>query len=292
LGADSIVGGDGIDLVQFNNSALRRNFTLVVSDSFMTPDGSMITGVERVDHEGSVGVDLITGGAYGDIIDGNGGADQLLGMGGNDTLIGNGFGRNGPVAAVLLGGAGNDFISYSQFSGGERIEGGAGIDVLEFTLPGLGVVFSAASLRGTYQMANGATLGGFERVDMFATNGADKVRGGAFGDTIVGLLGNDTIYGGGGADELYGGGGNERLYGGAGNDRLFCVSGSNVVLGGLVRLYQGAGGRAGRPDRGFHDWQRQDQAGFTGFRHCQGRAVCWRFCAGHGGGGWQRPYSV
>lgn len=232
LGADSIDGGDGIDLLEFNTNAIRRNVTLVLSDSFVMPDGSTVTGVERIDYDGTLGVDLITGGAHADIINGQGGADQLSGLGGNDTLSGNGASRSGPVAVVLLGGAGNDFISYSVFSGGERIDGGAGIDVLEFDLEGSGVVFAAASLRGSWVMANGATLSGFERVDMFATKGADRVSGGSFGDTIVGLLGNDTLYGGDGGDELYGGGGNERLYGGAGNDRLFCADGSNAVFGG------------------------------------------------------------
>lgn len=232
LGADVIDGGDGIDLLEFQTNVVRRNFTLVVSDSFVMPEGTVVTGVERIDYEGTLGVDLITGGAFGDILKGGGGADSLLGLGGNDTLTGNGFTRGAPLAVTILGGAGNDVISYSQFGGGERIDGGAGIDVLEFTLQGNGVVFAAASLRGSLVLANGATLGGFERVDLFATNGADKVRGGAFGDTLVGLSGNDTLYGGGGGDEVYGGGGNERLYGGAGNDRLFNGDGANVLFGG------------------------------------------------------------
>lgn len=234
LGADSIDGGDGIDLLEFNTNAIRRNFTLVVDDAFTMPEGTVVTGVERIDYQGTPGADLITGGAYADIITGGGGADQLLGGGGNDSLSGNGVSRSGPVASVLLGGAGNDFVSYHTFSGGERIEGGAGFDVLQFSLRelGKGVEFAAVVLRASHTLTNGTVLGGFERIDVTGTAGDDKIKGGAFGDTINGMAGHDSLFGGTGADELYGGGGNERLYGGGGNDRLFAIDGANILFGG------------------------------------------------------------
>ena len=62
------------------------------------------------------------------------GADRLIGNAGNDTLVGNGG------ADVLLGGAGNDLLRLSdggvtQGAMGSffKIDGGTGVDTLEFT---------------------------------------------------------------------------------------------------------------------------------------------------------------
>jgi hypothetical protein len=68
------------------------------------------------------------------------GADRLIGNAGNDTLIGNGGGD------VLLGGAGDDWLKVSD-SGFFKIDGGTGVDTLEFT-NALGTADTPFSLSG------------------------------------------------------------------------------------------------------------------------------------------------
>lgn len=65
-----------------------------------------------------------------------------------------------------------------------------------------------------------------------ASEGADRLRGGAGGDTILANGGDDRVLGNNGSDYLYGGRGNDRLVGGSGNDTLDGGDGDDVLIGG------------------------------------------------------------
>lgn len=64
------------------------------------------------------------------------------------------------------------------------------------------------------------------------TNLRNKLTGGAFGDTLLGLGGNDTLLGNSGADTLKGGTGNDTMDGGTGADKLFGEAGNDFLKGG------------------------------------------------------------
>jgi Ca2+-binding RTX toxin-like protein len=104
------------------------------------PDGTRLTGIERVDlrtgsgndrlvggsgddsFDGGAGNDSADGGTGDDLLDGGLGDDSLSGGTGNDRLLG------GAGADLLQGGDGNDTLDGG--AGGDRLLGGAGDDVL------------------------------------------------------------------------------------------------------------------------------------------------------------------
>lgn len=80
-----------------------------------------------VSYTGTLGNDLLIGGAFNDLLDGGAGNDIVLGGAGNDTIT-SGAGDS------IVGGGGDDLIVVSGAlpSSGAQINGGAGIDTAEF----------------------------------------------------------------------------------------------------------------------------------------------------------------
>ncbi|MEN9583472.1 MAG: hypothetical protein RLZZ616_478, partial [Pseudomonadota bacterium] len=76
-------------------------------------------------------------------------------------------------------------------------------------------------------------IGGEGNDILFGQGGDDFLFGGAGNDILFGGSGNDTLYGESGNDTLYGGSGNDTLYGGAGNDTLSGGLGNDILVGGL-----------------------------------------------------------
>ena len=120
------VDGDGFDDVSLTNAT--SNLQIFYGDSFLTGDSNI--AVKHI--EGTQGESL-TADALKTPSNAKG-ADRLIGNAGDDTLVGNGG------ADVLLGGAGDDLLQLG-FVNNERgaivdffkIDGGSGIDTLEFT---------------------------------------------------------------------------------------------------------------------------------------------------------------
>ncbi|QNF15837.1 type I secretion C-terminal target domain-containing protein [Aeromonas jandaei] len=78
---------------------------------------------------------------------------------------------------------------------------------------------------------------------LFGQGGDDILFGGAGNDTLFGGAGNDTLYGESGNDTLYGGSGNDILYGGSGDDILSGGLGNDILVGGLGNdILKGDGG--------------------------------------------------
>jgi Ca2+-binding RTX toxin-like protein len=123
------VDGDGYDDVSLTNAS--TNMQIFYGDSFLTGDSNI--AVKHV--EGTLGETLLADAIK--IPSNAKGADRLIGNAGDDTLVGNGG------ADVLLGGAGDDLlkVSYADNDRGSmidffKIDGGTGIDTLEFTATG------------------------------------------------------------------------------------------------------------------------------------------------------------
>jgi len=198
---------------------------------------SVVTGPSSssdysADSTGTIGSDVLTGGALADVIYsyggddvvragegddrivGGSGADKLLGQGGADLLYGDSgddliFGGDGDD--TIYGGAGNDTIKGE--AGANTIEGGDGDDSL-------------------YGGTDNDTLGGDAGADLIAaSDGDDTLSGGGGDDCLKGETGTDTLEGEDGSDKLYGGDGSDYLKGGDGADRLDGGDGADLLYG-------------------------------------------------------------
>jgi Ca2+-binding RTX toxin-like protein len=130
--------------------------------------------------------------------------------------------------------------------GTDIIDGGSGVDVLDFSAATTGVAYTVVQ-SGTDTTQNLVSLGlgvityrNFEGAvgsnfnDTLSGSGsADSLDGGLGNDNLVGNGGNDTLLGGGGNDTLNGGSGNDVLFGGTGNDSLDGGSSNDSVTGGV-----------------------------------------------------------
>ncbi len=204
---DTIYGGDGSDVLTGGAGADKLyggdgNDTFV----FTAEDGTGFQmGGNNFDSAGD------QGGANGS---GGTGASVDIGShyGSDDTY----FGGDGYDTLQLTDN--NDFIHISNVDSVERINAGAGNDVIDMNY----------SDGGAY---NSFTLdGGSGNDTVFANNGDDVLFGGSGNDFMSGNAGNDILDGGSGADKLYGGSGNDTLDGGTGNDTLDGGDGADTFL--------------------------------------------------------------
>ena len=159
---------------------------------------SLLPAITTLLLNGGAGNDTIFGSDLDDTITGGAGKDSLNGGDGTDRLVETananfkltdtkltGVGTDKLAnfeEAALAGGASNNKLDASLFTGNVTLSGGAGNDTL---------------------------LGGV---------GDDSLAGGDGKDTLIGGLGNDTLKGGDGNDLLIGGGGVDSLNGEAGSN--------------------------------------------------------------------------
>ncbi len=166
-------------------------------------------------------------------------------LGGNDYLFANTAIGN----ALLMGGAGNDDITDSEFDG--TVQGGDGNDTLRGNAGDDLVSGDAGDDYAHGGSGNDSVLGGSGNDEVIGGWGFDVLRGGDGNDYLQGELHNDTLIGGAGDDTLYGGpnddtyvmtqdGGDDLIYGGDGkdvlnghneNDTLYGEGGNDVLYG-------------------------------------------------------------
>lgn len=158
------------------------------------------------------GNDTLTGGIGNDILAGGLGVDRVVESGDvnftltNTRLTGNGTDTLNSIETVFLtGGAGNNTLDASSFTGNVQLNGGFGDDQLK------------AGSKGN---------------NLFGGSGNDTLIGGAGDDGLFGDNQNDLLQGGAGNDELKGGAGNDILNGNEGNDDLRGESGNDTINGG------------------------------------------------------------
>jgi|GEM_PF-973220 len=186
------------------------------------------------------GNDVVHGGAGDDFIDGATGNNTLYGDDGNDSIYasyandtiygGNGddYIDAGEGSDIISGGAGNDTI-YVRW-GNKVIDGGPGADTVDYS-GSWGVNY--VNLSGSAQTLNGQTIAansvnnGYGTTD--SVSNIENIKGGVYGDYIVGNDESNIIYGGAGDDNLDGGNGNDTLSGDAGNDYINGNNGFDVV---------------------------------------------------------------
>lgn len=191
-------GGEGDDVL--DASAYTQDVVLFGGDGF-----DVLRGGGSFDQLfGDEGGDTLTGGAGDDLIRGGSGVDVLLEEADLDFTLTD-LRLTGPGTdslrrierAGLTGGAGDNIIDASGFSGTVTLRGGDGND------------------------------------ELTGSPAADFVFGGTGHDTVTGLAGDDLLRGEIGDDSLVGGTGNDRLVGGLGNDEFLWQNGDNsdAVIG-------------------------------------------------------------
>jgi Ca2+-binding RTX toxin-like protein len=215
---------------------------------------SINTDVEEI--VGTLGDDVLRGGAGdetligsegNDFVDGGPGADHLEGNGGNDAVLG-GAGND-----VVLGGAGDDDVDgedgdddvrgedgtdlVSGGGGADTLGGGngAGVDTLDYSDRSTPV---RVSLDGVND--DGAAGEGDNAVPDF-----EMVLGGSDDDVLVGGSADEALFGNDGNDELAGGDGADDLSGGPGVDAV-----TYIARGGPVFVSLAEAGNDGTPGEG------------------------------------------
>jgi Ca2+-binding RTX toxin-like protein len=199
--------------------------------------------------QGSEGAETLTG---------TPGDDEIVGLGGNDTILAQQGGND-----AVNGGAGDDIIYFGPaFSPADRIDGGAGRDVLALqgnyflqvlqpaSVVNVEVLALMSHTDNAYGGADGtpnqytirtddATVAAGQALTLDATalmaNESVIFYGQAETDgrfALYGGRGQDALYAGAGADILNGGAGNDTLSGGLGDDIYFVDSAADIVQDG------------------------------------------------------------
>ena len=179
----------------------------------------------------------------------------INGTAGNDTLSGT-SGTSGNDTINGLGG--NDLFLAGESAGGgaDVIDGGAGLDSIEFrerATSGVVVDFVAGTITG-----GGPGTISFTNIERVVTgNFNDSLTGNGAAQTLTAQAGADTLWGAGGVDTLWGGGGADtfvfREVGTAHADRISdWASGSDkLLLDGSVMSALGANGNFAAGDARF-----------------------------------------
>lgn len=155
--------------------------------------------------------------------------DSINTAGGNDVVrIGAG------AAGIVRTGAGDDLIRVNAFADpqvGMIIQGGSGVDTIDFSGIGSTGVMFRLSGGGAYQNF-GAKPNDFDPAIGFVSESSiENVVGTRRNDRITGDGGANVIEGGRGVDRLAGDGGNDTLRGGGGRDFLTGGEGNDLLIG-------------------------------------------------------------
>ncbi len=268
LGSDKFLGGAGANWLLESGDV---NFTLTGTSLTRTSASSVVLGTDMLSRV--TGVQL-TGGPGDNVfvvsswissvlgkIDGGGGADTVVCAGdvvaaslGNtnfaltDAQLTRKFGNTAYGAftltsievASLSGGASNNTLDASGFSGTTYLTGGLGNDTFR---GGSGFDWLVESGNTNFALTN-TSLSGVGADSLAGIDGA-ILTGGAGNNTLDarGFSGKVILNGGAGSDALYAGAGGGVLLGGAGNDVLSAGAGRAVLIGGagVDFLFGGAG---------------------------------------------------
>lgn len=221
-GADTIDGGDGIDVIYGFHL---NEFFFWAPMSGGTDLGDVLHGGSSDDTiYGGPGADEIRGARGNDRLFGESGADAMFGDDGDDMIEG------GDDVDVVDGGLGNDVIRGNDDA--DSLYGNMGLDWLEGNL-------------------GDDLISGNDQADIaFGDEGADEIYGGKGNDTlrggddddtihgdagddlIIGFTGSDFLYGGDDDDVIYAGQQPDTIFGDAGNDRIYGELGEDTISGG------------------------------------------------------------
>jgi len=226
LGNDTIDGGEGEDLVFYNendtsSTGIKADLRYTDANGF-----SVVIYDGKVDYLKSI--ESLHGSQAGDIIYLSNADGYIFGEGGDDKLYGGAGGNNfhgGSGNDTIDGGAGWDKISFrDDYEWMTNTSQSRGVDVDLTT----GVVLD--NYGGTDTVTNIENVSGSSLNDRIVGNETDNTLWGYDGDdTLEGLAGNDRLLGEAGRDVLIGGAGNDTLVGGDGHDWLDGGDGDDFI---------------------------------------------------------------
>ena len=251
----NVTGADSGTLRGISFSEIETLTGSTLGDTFVLgPSGSISGqiagggGTDILDVSGLIGpvvVDLTTSTVIGvakfnsiERIVGNGTTDaKLVGKNATNTwtLTGLNTGSVGTTTFAgfghLIGGTGNDTFVLNGVDGATKIDGGGGVDTLDYSKATADVI-----VRLDLGTASGVgALSGFESV--LGGSGNDILIGDGLANTLKGNGGNDILIGGLGNDSLDGGAGWDILIGGSGTDQLTGGTEADILIGGRVSFY-------------------------------------------------------
>ncbi len=178
--AYKIDGGLGYDIASFQNST--AGLTINMGTGQVTKTGNIITQLSNI--------------------------EEVIGSQFNDTISGNLTVSTG-TSYTMRGGAGDDLFKVSRYGNGDTIDGGSGIDMVDFT--------TAAAAMNINMLQKIAT----STSKTYAFNNIENVRGGLLSDTIIGDNNDNLIIDTGGTNTIDGGGGNDTFsFAGATNNAI------------------------------------------------------------------------
>lgn len=263
-GDDSIIAGDGNDIIQFTGTANgfdsinggTGNDAVAALAAGTVIGLTSVTGVETITGNGFASV-TISGSAAGDTFNFSGvtlsGIASIAGGAGNDVITGsiaNDVILGGTENDTLGGGLGDDTLNGG--AGTNILDGGTGIDVAQYAITKANA-FVLLNANGSYTLTAAGisdTITNIENVNFtdgtfaIATliSSGQTLSGTAAAETLNGSPGDDTITGLGGDDTLNGNGGNDLFRvtgvadgfdivdGGAGTDTIAATA-NNAVIG-------------------------------------------------------------
>lgn len=220
-GADTILGGNGIDFISYSDSNLGVLVNLLAGtaqDGWGSTDS--ISGIEQASGSEVAG-DTLLGDTVANAFSGYGGDDSLSGWVGNDTLLAHDGADTldgGKGSDSMVGGVGND--RYIVDAAGDTVveSPGGGIDTVQSSVSWtLGDEVEALVLTGRARNGTGNTLD-------------NSITGSAGRNSLDGDAGADTLDGGDGSDTLDGGSGADSMAGGLGNDVYIVDDVGDVIL--------------------------------------------------------------
>jgi Ca2+-binding RTX toxin-like protein len=178
------------------------------------------------DSAGSVVVNLGTG-----TVAGVGSNQASDGFGGIDTLIDIDGAEGSRFDDTLIGGDGSEYFNGRQ--GNDSLDGGAGIDWIDFGSANRVMVDLGAGQATQFQGGSGGTtwIDTFVRFEnVVGADGDDTIIGDGQHNVLAGFESDDTIVGGGGKDTIFGGDGDDTLNGGAGADSMIGGEGDDTYF--------------------------------------------------------------
>ncbi|SFK87048.1 beta strand repeat-containing protein [Falsiroseomonas stagni] len=271
VAGERLAGGAGIDILYVDSNTNISTATQIVGFEYLLLDANVTATVSAaqigafggIQTQGAFGWNLLAAGTGSfdfrtTVLDrlvgfvASAGADTILGGAGNEAFSG------GAGADSIDAGDGNDrvVVNTNDVVAGERLAGGAGIDILYVDsntnisgatqIVGFEYLLLDANVTVTVSAAQIGAFGSIQSQGAFGWNllAAASGRFDFRTTTLDGSVGfvataaADTIIGGGGDEAFYGGAGADSINAGDGNDRVM-VNTNDVVAG--ERLVGGAG---------------------------------------------------
>lgn len=229
LGNDYIDGGAGNDTVAYTDATGAVTVDLALTTAQNTGAYGIDTLLRVENLISGNDNDTLRGNALANRLSSGDGNDFLDGRGGNDELNG------GQGADTIYGGDGNDIITTDGgIAANDFVDGGAGIDTLDYLFAVEGVTSPAGGVPGVRVNLSITTAQDTGAAGVDTIINVENIQGSMANDVLTGNAGNNNIFGGAGADTVSGGDGDDVLNGFTGSDIVSGGAGNDVIDGGMT----------------------------------------------------------